>query len=66
MCIRGRFTNPVWPNETVIARGVMTGPLEEEPERTGAFVWLAKPDETVVLVANASVRSIAEERKRDS
>ena len=56
-----KFTNPVWPNETVIARGVMTGPLQdekEEPERTGAFVWLAKPDETVVLVATASVRSI--------
>ena len=50
-----KFTNPVWPNDTVIARGVITGPLEEEPERTGAFVWLAKPDETIVLVANASV-----------
>ena len=56
-----KVTNPVWPNETVIARGVMTGPLQdekEEPERTGAFVWLAKPDQTVVLVATASVRSI--------
>ena len=58
-----KFTNPVWPNETVIARGVITGPLTEESERTGAFVWLAKPDETVVLVAQASVESI--ERKRD-
>ena len=60
-----KFTNPVWPNETVIARGVLTGPLTEEPERMGAFVWLAKPDETVVLVANASVRSIAAEHKQD-
>ena len=64
-----KFTNPVWPNDTVIARGVITGPLQhekqdekDEPERTGAFVWLAKPDETVVLVANASVRPIEAER----
>ena len=53
-----KFTNPVWPNDTVIARGVMTGPLQDEqdePERRGAFVWLTKPDETIVLIANASV-----------
>ena len=28
--------------------------------------WLAKPDETVVLVATASVRSTEEEHKKDS
>jgi len=51
-----KFTNPVWGNDTVIARGVVTGPDPAAPERTAAFVWLSKPDDTVVLVANASVK----------
>ena len=50
-----KFTNPVWPNDTVVARGVNTGPLEDGSGRTGAFVWLTKPDKTIVLIANASV-----------
>jgi hypothetical protein len=50
-----KFTNPTWPNDTVTAHGVVTGPEADHPERTSAFVWLAKPDDTVVLVANASV-----------
>ena len=50
-----KFTNPVWANDTVVARGVVTGSDPDSPERTTAFVWLSKPDETVVLVANASV-----------
>lgn len=50
-----KFTNPLWAAETVTAHGVVTGPVPEEPERTGAFVWLTKPDDTVVLVAWASV-----------
>ena len=50
-----KFTNPVWPNDTVIARGVVIGPVKDELGRIAAFVWLTKPDETVVLVANASV-----------
>ena len=50
-----KFTNPVWVGDTVTARGVLTGPLAEDPSRTGAFVWLAKQDDTIALVANASV-----------
>jgi acyl dehydratase len=50
-----KFTNPVWENDTVIARGVELGSLEDEPDRTAAFVWLAKPDDTIVLIASASV-----------
>ena len=50
-----KFTNPVWANDTVVARGVVTGPDAASPGRTAAFVWLSKPDDTVVLVANASV-----------
>lgn len=52
-----KFTNPTWANDTVAAHGVVTGPLAEDPTRTGAFVWLTKPDETIVLVANASVKA---------
>ena len=52
-----KFTNPVWEEDTVIARGVELGRLEDEPDRTAAFVWLAKPDGTVVLIANASVQT---------
>ncbi len=50
-----KFTNPVWENDTVVTRGVELGPMADAPDRTVAFVWLAKPDETVVLVAHASV-----------
>lgn len=50
-----KFTNPVWLGDTVSAHGVETGLLEDDPSRTAAFVWLAKPDDTVVLIANASV-----------
>ena len=54
-----KFTNPVWENDTVIARGVELGPLEDDPDRTAAFVWLAKPDDTIVIIANASVTHTA-------
>ncbi len=54
-----KFTNPVWENDTVIAHGVELGPLEGDPDRTAAFVWLAKPDNTIVIIANASVKRTA-------
>ncbi len=50
-----KFTNPVWAGDTVTARGVITGPLPDDATRIGAFVWLAKEDGTIALVANASV-----------
>ena len=46
-----KFTNPVWPDDAVTARGVMT---EAAAGRRAAFVWLAKADGTVALVAQAS------------
>lgn len=52
-----KFTNPVWLQDTVTAHGVELGPMEDDPGRTAAFVWLTKPDDTIVLVANASVAS---------
>jgi len=50
-----KFTNPVWPDETVRAHGVVTGPLADDPSRLGASVWLDKPDGTIVLIGEASV-----------
>ena len=46
-----KFTNPTWPGDTITARGVQCG---REGDRLRTFVWLAKADGTVVLVADAS------------
>ena len=50
-----KFTNIVWPGETVRARGVITGPTEDDPSRTGVFGWVEKADGTVAIVAEASI-----------
>ena len=47
-----KFTNPTWPGDTIVARGVDVG---RRATRHGAFVWLEKADGTVVLVMDASV-----------
>lgn len=50
--LTAKFTNPVWPLDAITVRGV------EKPvdgARREAFVWIAKADDTVVLVADASV-----------
>lgn len=49
-----KFTNPVWPGDAVTVRGVMTGAKADAGDRLAAFVWLAKADGTVALVAQAS------------
>ncbi len=50
-----KFTNPAWPGDTIVARGIETGVVDGDADRSGAFVWLSKADDTVVLVAEASV-----------
>jgi acyl dehydratase len=50
-----KFTNIVWPGDEVTARAVVTGPLPDDPSRTGAFAWLEKQDGTVAVVATASM-----------
>ena len=50
-----KFTNPTWPGDAITARGVATGGVDGDADRGGAFVWLSKADDTVVLVAEASV-----------
>ncbi len=52
-----KFTNPTWPNDTLVVHGVATGALAEDASRQGAFVWIGKADGTVVLVGEASVAS---------
>ena len=50
-----KFTNPTWPNDTLSVHGVATGAVPDAAGRHGAFVWIAKADDTVVLVGEASV-----------
>ena len=50
-----KFTNPTWADGTVTAHGVVTGESELDSGRIGAFVWLSKPDDSIVLIANASI-----------
>ena len=50
--LAAKFTNPVWPTDTIRVRGVAKPACGERAE---AFVWITKADDTVVLVADASV-----------
>ena len=52
-----KFTNPVWPGDAVTVRGVKTGDGADAEGRSAAFVWLAKADGTVALVAQASAKA---------
>lgn len=49
-----KFINPTWPDDTVVVRGIATGPPEEDTHRTAVVVWLARPDDTILLIANGS------------
>lgn len=50
-----KFTNIVWPNDHVIARGVITDRVEEDGgTRANVAVWMEKLDGTVCVVGTAS------------
>ena len=50
-----KFTNIVWPDDHVIARGVITNRVEENGgTRANVAVWMEKPDGTVCIVGTAS------------
>ncbi|MCH8826670.1 MAG: MaoC family dehydratase [Chloroflexi bacterium] len=50
-----KFTNIVWPNDHVIARGVITDRVQENGgTRANVAVWMEKPDGTVCIVGTAS------------
>lgn len=51
-----KFTNVVWPSESMLVQGVVTGPAEDDADRTHAFVWIEKGDGTIAIVADATVR----------
>ena len=47
-----KFTNIVWPNDRVTAKGVIT---REEAGKAHVTVWMEKDDGTVVIVGGATV-----------
>ena len=47
-----KFTNIVWPNDRVTAKGVIT---REEAGKAHVTVWMEKDDSTVVIVGGATV-----------
>ena len=50
-----KFTNIVWPDDHVIARGVITDRVQENGgTRANVAVWMEKPDGTVCIVGTAS------------
>ena len=50
-----KFTNIVWPGDTITTRGVVIGDAEGDSSRSTLKIWVDKPDGTVVLVGDASV-----------
>jgi len=52
-----KFTNVLWPGEPIRVTARTTGPLVDDPARTGVYAWVEKADSTVVLVAEGSVAS---------
>ena len=51
-----KFTNPCWCDDLVTVHGVELAE-QSEPNRRQAFLWMQKPDESIVYVAEASVAS---------
>jgi hypothetical protein len=50
-----KFTNIVWPNDHVTARGIITDRVKENgATRANVAVWMEKDDGTVVIVGTAS------------
>ena len=50
-----KFTNPVWCDDEICVRGVVTGADANRPEALHCFVWIEKHDGTIAVVADASV-----------
>ncbi len=49
-----KFTNPCWCDDLVTVHGVELAE-QSSPSRREAFLWMQKPDESIVYVAEASV-----------
>lgn len=50
-----KFTNIVWPGDTITTHGVIIGDAPDDSSRAALKIWVDKPDGTVVLVGDASV-----------
>lgn len=50
-----KFTNPVWCDDDLCIRGVVTGAHPTRDEALHCCVWIEKQDGTIALVADASV-----------
>ena len=51
-----KFTNIVWPGDTIRASGVATGPHPDDRSRESVALWVEKADGATVLTAAASAR----------
>ena len=51
-----KFTNIVWPNETVTVKGVLKGPNEDDPARRDIACWVEKDNGVIAVVAEGSLR----------
>ncbi|MXX80807.1 MAG: hypothetical protein F4Y69_07215 [Chloroflexi bacterium] len=51
-----KFTNIVWPNETVTVKGVLQGPDEDDPARRDIACWVEKDNGVIAVVAEGSLR----------
>ncbi len=51
-----KFTNIVWPNETVRVKGVLQGPNTEDPTRRDIACWVEKDNGVIAVVAEGSLR----------
>ncbi len=51
-----KFTNIVWPDETVTVKGVLQGVNADDPERRNIACWVEKDNGVTVVVAEGSLK----------
>ena len=51
-----KFTNIVWPNETVSVKGVLQGVNADDPTRRDIACWVEKEDGVIAVVAEGSLK----------
>ncbi len=50
-----KFTNIVWPNETVLVKGVLQGANSDDPSRRDIACWVEKDNGVIAVVAEGSL-----------
>ena len=51
-----KFTNIVWPNETVTVKGVLQGANADDPSRRDIACWVEKDNGVIAVVAEGSLK----------